>query len=155
VGVADGAAGGVVGVGDALPDGRGVVLIVDDDAALAALVRECLTEEGYSAAVLATLTSDALRAAVDSAEPDCLLLDSRGPTDYGDSWCDAAWARARPRPVPVIMFTGSAAAIQEAEAGVSARARAAALAAVVAKPFDLDGLLSAVAGAVGRSRSGR
>ena len=82
-------------------------------------------------------------------EPDCLLLDSRGPTDYGASWRDAAWAHARARAVPVVMFTASAAAVREAEAGESARSRAAGLFAVVAKPFDLDALLAAVAGAVG------
>jgi two-component system, NarL family, capsular synthesis sensor histidine kinase RcsC len=133
------------------PGGRGTVLLVDDDPAVADLVHELLTEEGYTVAVLPTLTSDALRAAVGRLEPDCLLLDSRGPADYGGSWLDAAWARARPRAVPVIMFSASAAAQREAAAGASARARAAGLFAVVPKPFDLDALLAAVEGAVGRA----
>jgi CheY-like chemotaxis protein len=82
-------------------------------------------------------------------EPDCLLLDSHGPTDYGDSWLDAAWAQTRARAVPVIMFTANAAAVQEAAAGESPRSREARLFAAVAKPFELDDLLTTVAQAVG------
>jgi DNA-binding response OmpR family regulator len=129
--------------------GRGTVLLVDDDPAVGDLVRDLLTDEGYAASVLGAVTSEALRAAVDRLEPDCLLLDSRGPLDYGDSWRDAAWARARARAVPVVMFTASTAAVREAEAGESARSRAAGLFAVVAKPFDLDALLATVERAVG------
>jgi DNA-binding response OmpR family regulator len=131
------------------PPGPRTVLVVDDDPVLADLVRSVLTEEGYAVSVLTTLTSDAIRAAVGRLEPDCLLLDSRGPTDYGESWLDAAWAHARERAVPVIMFTASLAARQEAEAGESARSQAAGLFAVVGKPFDLDELLATVARAVG------
>jgi CheY-like chemotaxis protein len=99
--------------------------------------------------VLTTLTSEAIRTAVGRLEPDCLLLDSRSPTDYGDSWLDAAWAHARERAVPVVMFTASLAAQQEAQAGESARSRDAGLFAVLGKPFDLDELLATVARAVG------
>ena len=125
------------------------MLVVDDDPVLADLVRAALTDEGYAVAVLTTLRSDAIRTAVGRLEPDCLLLDSRGPTDYGDSWRDAAWAHARDRAVPVVMFTASLAAQQEAQAGASARSRAAGLFAVLGKPFDLDALLATVARAVG------
>ena len=133
----------------ASPQGRQTVLVVDDDLVLADLVRAALADEGYAVSVLTTLRSDAIRTAVGRLEPDCLLLDSRSPTDYGDSWLDAAWAHARDRAVPVIMFTASLAAIREAEAGASARSRAAGLFAVLGKPFDLDELLATVARAVG------
>ncbi len=53
------------------------------------LVHTVLTEEGYAASVLGAVTTAAIRAAVDRLEPDCLLLDSRGPLDYGESWRDA------------------------------------------------------------------
>ncbi len=125
------------------------MLLIDDDPVVADLVQTLLTDEGYAVSVLTTLTSDTIRTAVGCLEPDCLLLDSRSPTDYGDSWGDAAWARARERAVPVIMFTASLAAIQEAQAAESARSREAGLFAVVGKPFDLDELLAAVEGAVG------
>jgi CheY-like chemotaxis protein len=125
------------------------VLLVDDDPILAGLVHDLLTDEGYAVSVLTTITSDAVRTAVGRLEPDCLLLDSRSPTDYGESWRDAAWAHARERPVPVIMFTASAAALREASAAESERSREAGLFAVVGKPFDLDELLTAVAQAVG------
>jgi CheY-like chemotaxis protein len=133
----------------AAPPGRRTVLVVDDDAVLAALVQTALSDEGYTVAVLTTLTSAAIRTAVGRLEPDCLLLDSRGPTDYGDSWRDAAWAHARARAVPVVMFTASLAIQQEAQVGASARSRAAGLFAVLGKPFDLDELLATVARAVG------
>jgi CheY-like chemotaxis protein len=125
------------------------VLVIDDDPVLADLVQAALTEEGYAVSVLTSITGDAIRTAVGRLEPDCLLLDSRGPTDYGDSWLDAAWARARARPVPVVMFTASLAAQREAQAGTSARSRAAGLFAVLGKPFDLDDLLATVARATG------
>jgi CheY-like chemotaxis protein len=125
------------------------VLVVDDDPVLSGLVQTVLTDEGYRVAGLTTLSSDAIRTAVGRLEPDCVLLDSRGPTDYGDSWRDAAWARARPRAVPVVMFTASLAAQREAAAGASARSRAAGLFAVLGKPFDLDELVATVARAVG------
>jgi CheY-like chemotaxis protein len=133
----------------AAPPGRRTVLVVDDAAVLAALVQAALRDEGYTVAVLTTLTSAAIRTAVGRLEPDCLLLDSRGPTDYGDSWRDAAWAHARARAVPVVMFTASLAIQQEAQVGASARSRAAGLFAVLGKPFDLDELLATVARAVG------
>jgi CheY-like chemotaxis protein len=129
--------------------GRRTVLVIDDDPVLANLVHDLLTEEGYAVSVLTTVTSETIRAAVGRLEPDCLLLDGRGPTDYGASWRDAAWAHARERAVPVIMFTASAAALQEAAAAESARSRAAGLFAALAKPFDLDELLATVARAVG------
>jgi CheY-like chemotaxis protein len=134
---------------DGSSPGRRRVLLVDDDPVLADLVHNVLTDEGYVVSVLTTITTDAVRTAVGRLEPDCLLLDSRGPLDYGESWRDAAWAHARERAIPVIMFTASAAALQEAEAGESARSRAAGLFAVVAKPFDLDELLATVERAVG------
>ena len=133
----------------AVPPEPRTVLVVDDDPVLSGLVQTVLTDEGYRVAVLTTLSSDAIRTAVGRLEPDCVLLDSRGPTDYGDSWLDAAWARARPRAVPVVMFTASLAAQREAEAGASARSRDAGLFAVLGKPFDLDELVATVARAVG------
>jgi CheY-like chemotaxis protein len=135
--------------GGAPPPGRRTVLVVDDDPVVAGLVQTVLSDEGYAVSVLTALTSDAVRTAVGRLEPDCLLLDSRAPTDDGESWLDAAWAHARERAVPVVLFTASADALREAAAGESARSRAAGLSAVVGKPFDLDDLLATVARAVG------
>ncbi len=76
--------------GGASPPGRQTVLVVGDDPVLAGLVQTVLTDEGYVVSVLTTVASDAIRTAVGRLEPDCLLLDGRGPAEYGASWLDAA-----------------------------------------------------------------
>jgi DNA-binding NtrC family response regulator len=130
---------------------RGTVLIVDDDAAIGAVVRMLLADAGYAATLLTAANSDAIRATVGRLEPDCLLLDSAGQRDYGASWLDAVWAHTRGRPVPVVMFTVHQAAIDEATDRLTSRSGA--IYAVVAKPFDIDGLLDTVARAVGAAET--
>jgi CheY-like chemotaxis protein len=129
-----------------------IVLIAEDDPFIADVVRTLLEEEGYSASVLQDTASESLRATVDLLEPGCVLLDGHDGAEYGQSWANAVWLHNRPRPIPTVMFTADVDAMQEARAAQTARARAAAFAAVVAKPFDLDELLGAVAGAMGLGR---
>ena len=125
----------------------GTVLVVEDTPAIGDLVHTVLTDEGYAVSLLTSVTDGAIRAAVGRLEPDCVLLDSAGHGDYEPAWLSAVWAHTRERPVPVVMFTAGTEAVREAAAGESARS--AAIHAVVAKPFDLDVLLDAVADAVG------
>jgi DNA-binding response OmpR family regulator len=132
---------------------RGTVLVVEDDDALGALLAALLTEEGYAVSLLRRATSDAIRVAVNRLEPACVLLDGQGRFDYGESWGDAAWLRGRARRVPVVMLTAHAADATEAAAAASPRSRAAGFAAVVAKPFDLDDLVAAVARIIGGGAS--
>ncbi|HET8567808.1 MAG TPA: response regulator [Candidatus Limnocylindria bacterium] len=129
------------------------VLIADNDRDIAELVRALLTDEGYAVTVLSGLTPESVTAAVGRLEPDCVLLDGESGTmgDYGASWEMAAALSARARAVPVVMFTAHRGATEEARSGSSRRAREAGFAAVVAKPFDVDAILDAVAHAVGRS----
>ena len=125
------------------------VLVVEDDEALAGLLNAVLRDEGYAVEVLADVDPDAVRAAVGRLEPDAVLLDGESSWGYGRSWGTAAWLRGRRRPVPTLMLTAHGGAIVEAREGTSERARSAGLAGVIAKPFDVDELLEAVAGAVG------
>src|SRR5688572_17960666 len=125
------------------------VLIIDDEHAIAELVRAALTDEGFSVSVLSDVNADTIRVAVNQLEPDCVLLDSESPTEYGRSWDHAAWLHTRTRPVPTIMFTAHQQAVDEAEAGESDRSRAAAFAGVLRKPFDLDAMLDLVARCTG------
>jgi CheY-like chemotaxis protein len=74
------------------------VLLIEDDAAIAELVRSVLVDEGFAVSVLPGVRSDALRAAINRLEPDCILLDGESSmAGYGTSWTDAALgAPARP-----------------------------------------------------------
>ena len=127
------------------------VLLVDDDADVADVVVAILTDEDYLVEVLADTSHPSIMAAVGMQEPDCILLDGAGGPEYGSSWGEAAYLGARERPIPTIMFSAHVGDVREAEQEESERARAAEFAAVLAKPFSLDELLTAVATACGRS----
>ena len=129
----------------------GSVLVVDDDHDIAELVEAILTDEGFTVSCLFDVQREALLEMVGRLEPDCILLDSSGTSDYGASWEVAAGLRTRERRVPVIIFTAHQAAVEEAEQATSERSLEADFAGVVHKPFDLEDLLAAVAKAVGES----
>ena len=127
------------------------VVIADDDANVADVVRAILSDEGYAVSVLEETDHASIAAAVGRLEPDCILLDGAGEATFGGSWSEAAYLAARGRAVPTVMFTAHAEAVREARDQASDRAEAAQFAAVVSKPFGLDDLLDAVALATGRS----
>jgi DNA-binding response OmpR family regulator len=127
------------------------VLLIDDDADVADVVLAILTDEDYLVGVLADTSHQSVMAAVGMQEPDCILLDGSTGPEYGSSWAEAAYLAARERSIPTIMFSAHAGDVREALQEESDRARAAEFAAIVAKPFDLDDLLAAVATACGRS----
>jgi DNA-binding response OmpR family regulator len=130
---------------------KGVVLVVDDDAMIADLVTEVLTEEGYAVTILAHPNTEAIHATVTELQPDCVLLDSDVPGSFGVSWASAAWMAAQRHAVPVIMFSADTDATAEASSHASERSQAAHFSSVLPKPFDLDELLRAVALAVSQS----
>ena len=123
------------------------VLCVDADRDIAEILSAVLTDETYEVSLLYDVAADAVLRAVGRIEPDVVLLDTSGSTDYGEGWQIAASIHARPRPVPVLMFTAHRREAAEARAGTSLRSRAAAFVGVVPKPFELDDLLVAVAAA--------
>ncbi len=128
------------------------VLVVDDDRDVAELTEALLTDDGYTVSCLFATEADLVLEAVGRLEPDCVLLDSTGPTRrFGTSWDLAEHLARRERPVPVVMFTADSAAVQEAQAQQSRRSQVAALAGIVPKPFDLEQLLAVVAAASGAS----
>ena len=127
------------------------VLLVDDDPDLSEVVTAVLGAEGYEVLTPQGANPDQVQRAIDRHEPDCILLDSAGRTDYGASWESAALIRQRKRRVPVVMFTAHAGDSDEAEDGTSDRAQAAGFIAVLRKPFGLDELLETVARAVAAS----
>ena len=120
-----------------------------DDADIADVVLAMLTDEGYSVEILVDTSHPSVLTAVGRHEPDCILLDGAKGYEYGSSWAEAAYLGARDRRVPTIMFSAHVGDVREAIQAESAGARAADFAAVLAKPFSLDGLLEAVASACG------
>jgi DNA-binding response OmpR family regulator len=128
-----------------------VVLVVDDDAMIADLVTEVLTEEGYAVTILARPNTETIHATVTGLQPDCVLLDSGVPGSFGVSWASAAWIATQRHAVPVIMFSADVHATAEASRHESMRSQAAHFSSVLSKPFDLDELLRVVALAVSQS----
>jgi DNA-binding response OmpR family regulator len=124
------------------------VLVIDDDRDITELVHAVLTDEGFAVSVLHDQRPEAIRVAVNQLEPDCVLLDGESPKGYGESWGHAVWMRGRRRRVPLIMFSGHRYDAEEAMQRESERARDADFVGVITKPFDLDALVQAVAGAV-------
>jgi CheY-like chemotaxis protein len=127
------------------------VLLVDSDVDVTDVVVAILTDEGYEVTTMATTDHEALAAAVNQFEPDCVLLDSASRPGFGESWSEAAYLAERARMVPTIMFTAHSLDADEAREATSDRAVAAGFAAILPKPFSLDELLAAVATACGRS----
>lgn len=121
------------------------VLVVDDDEDVGEVIAAILSDEGYTVHTLTDVSDESFRTAIGQLEPDLILLDGAGRSEYGQGWLEAARVHLRPRPIPVIMLTGHSKDAREAEAGGSERAQTAAFAAVLLKPFGLDTLIDVVA----------
>ena len=107
------------------------VLIVEDDPAVAKLLKTYLEREGYSAAVAETVAD--MRTAVEAGKVDLVLLDVVLPDE--DGWSALRWLRAR-GDLPVIMLTGKGETVDKViglELGADD---------YLAKPFDLRELLA-------------
>lgn len=123
------------------------VLVVDNDRDIAEIVESILTDEGFKVSCLYRDSQVELHAAVESLDPDCVLLDGGGAEGYGRSWETALWLTSRR--VPVVMLTADTPAREEAMLDISDRAKATHIAGVVRKPFDIDQLVTTVLRAVG------
>ncbi|HET8568404.1 MAG TPA: response regulator [Candidatus Limnocylindria bacterium] len=123
------------GPAEAARGGRGrrrPVLVVDDDRSILETVSQILRADGYDV-LRATSGREAL-AHLDRVEPSAVLLDMRMPDV--DGWAVARAIAARGRRVPVIVMTAAANARHWAEE-IDATA-------FLAKPFDIDELLTVV-----------
>lgn len=110
----------------------GPILVADDDRAILATISEILAMEGY-AVVTARNGAETLRQ-IEEARPALLLLDMRMPGLNG--WDVARTLRERGIVVPVLVMTAAQDARRWAEQ-IGADG-------YLAKPFDLDDLLTAV-----------
>ena len=127
------------------------ILVIDDDRDIGAVVTAILADEGYEVATLDEISDEAVRAAIDRIEPDCILLDGARATEYAEAWATAAEVRTRSRPIPMVMFTAHATDAAEASRATSQRAADAGFSAVLRKPFNLEELVSAVERAVAQA----
>jgi CheY-like chemotaxis protein len=105
---------------------------VDDDVSIVATVRAILELEGFLVETAANGV-EAL-ASIEAQPPALLLLDMRMPVM--DGWVFARELRARGLEIPILVMTAARDARRWAEE-ISANA-------YVAKPFELDDLLSAI-----------
>jgi signal transduction histidine kinase/DNA-binding response OmpR family regulator len=106
------------------------VLVVDDEAAIADLLRGLLVSRGHAVMTAGTLAE--ARRHADEQVFDLILLDLELPDGPGEAFLKEL--RARPDPPEVLIITGHATletAIEAVEAGAAG---------YVTKPFDLDAL---------------
>jgi CheY-like chemotaxis protein len=109
-------------------DGHRPVLVVDDDDAIRATVREALELDGYG--VVEAQDGAAGRAALQQVEPCRVLLDMRMPVR--DGWEVSRRSRAEgPRAPVVVMTAADNASRWGQEVGADG---------CLPKPFDLDAL---------------
>jgi DNA-binding response OmpR family regulator len=111
---------------------QGTILVAEDDTAIADVLVEVLTDEGYVVQTVAS-GSDAL-AALQADRLDLALIDLH-LSGLGGREVLAA-VRAQPIDVPIVVMTASTLAADELTAAGAQ--------ACLYKPFDLDDLLSCV-----------
>jgi diguanylate cyclase (GGDEF)-like protein len=117
-------------------DHRGArVLVVDDDAALRALLRTTL--EAIEVDVEEAESAAAARRAIASRRPDAVVLDIGMPGVDGLAFCRELKAGPRTRDIPVVILSG-------ADAGTHEAARAVRAEAFLRKPFSPLDLLAVV-----------
>ncbi len=116
--------------------GRPVVLVVEDEAALATMLRYNLEKQGYHVEEAADGQEALTRIA--ESPPDLVLLDWMLPTVSGLEVCRQIRRRPATRDLPVIMVTARA-EDQDAVRGLNTGADD-----YIAKPFSIEALLARV-----------
>jgi CheY-like chemotaxis protein len=125
---------------------RPLVLVVDDDPDILDAICDILDAEGYRVS-RARHGQEALEQ-VESERPDIILLDLMMPVMDGVAFSQALRERPAVSDVPIVVISAD---------GNPARAAAVGAAGYLAKPFDIDALLTQVAGitrAAGEPRPG-
>jgi two-component system, OmpR family, response regulator MprA len=110
----------------------GTILVAEDDTAIADVLVEVLTEEGYRVQTVAS-GSEAL-AALQAEPPDLALIDLHMPVVSGRELLEVA--RAQQLAVPLVIMTASILPTDDLMAAGASDC--------LFKPFDLDDLLACV-----------
>jgi CheY-like chemotaxis protein len=114
------------------------ILIVEDDASIRSLLAEVLHGEGFSVTE-AVNGLDALRL-LGQLRPDAIVLDVMMPMMDGPTFARACHAQSPRRPIPILLVSASPKLWQTADC-----LRRYGVRGFVAKPFDLNILVDAVA----------
>jgi len=113
------------------------ILVVEDDAAIRALVSEVLRDDGYEVSE-ATNGAEALEF-VGGHRPDLIVLDLMMPVMDGWTFVEECRRQARCREVPIVVTSASHDLPKTAD-----QLRSYGVRTCLAKPFDVDGLLALV-----------
>jgi FixJ family two-component response regulator len=118
------------------------VFVVDDDVSVRKSTGRLLMSAGYDVIICESATT--FLALTNRPRPSCLLTDLRMPGTTGLDLQETL--RRTGRELPIIVSSG------QADAATVARVRAAGAVRFLAKPFDADDLLGAVAEAIRRDQ---
>jgi two-component system, OmpR family, KDP operon response regulator KdpE len=137
----------VVGEGDirrGLRDGRGTVLVVDDERSYRVLLDMNLRRAGYR--VVQAATGEEGLSALEQESPDLVILDLRLPDMEGEEICRRIRIHPSFRDLPVVMLTARADQINKIR-GLQLGADD-----YVTKPFDVDELVARIGAVLRRAR---
>ena len=110
-------------------DAERVAYVVEDDAATLGLLGDLLQDDGWEVRLFTHLGR--FRRAVDERVPDLVLLDDELPDGRGSDEGRKLRQRDATREVPILFCTAAPAASRREMSRIGA---------VIAKPFDLEGL---------------
>jgi len=115
------------------------ILVVDDYAPLRIALHDILEAEGYAVLVAndGVHALEVLHSTQDNGFPDLVLSDIAMPRMDGYALCEAIRERAEWAALPLIFLTAMAEAADKAESQCAV--------AYIAKPFEPEGLLAAIA----------
>jgi CheY-like chemotaxis protein len=122
------------------PSERGV-LVVDDDVDIRSVMCELLTDEGYQ--VKTAMNGREALATLANWRPDVILLDLMMPIMDGWTFLNSRQSNCKLRQIPVIVMSASHT--------LSRGDERLAVADMVAKPFEIDAVLTKVAALAQRS----
>jgi CheY-like chemotaxis protein len=123
-------------------DQASLVLVVEDDASIRAVVSDVLEEHGFRVLTAAN-GSDALEQ-LERVRPDVLVLDLLMPVMHGWAFMEGYLEKTGGEPIPIVVASVNP-ALPRSFNRLGVRQ-------VVSKPFDIDVLVQAVEHACGRGR---
>lgn len=113
---------------------RPVVLVVDDDASIREMIRTALAEDGFE--VRTAPDGVAALEAFRAAQPDAIVLDLQMPRMDGWHFCDELRKLTHAWPIPIVIVSASG--------HLDPPCEELAPAAALAKPFDIEQLVTTV-----------